>query len=701
MFNKVRDYFHERLLRLLYDHKIFQSEHEDPQEDLEYRKHSDLARIYKSQRFDYIRPDVTHDYQAQHDSIRHILEEKQAMQNFPHEFYTISSSPPPSTRIPPPGITYLPYVYKSMNVVTATPEVPETGFQIHPRLLRILSSSYPEFVPFVKRYVRPLGTTDATVQDFFKPQTPSQPVEPSRIQRIMKHVMQKMAITPYQPIHFVDTQFDKRPLSTGTGYYNRRSHEANIHAIFSHPREYERKPTSKGYFINAFLESARDLVHWIKVRAHPFKRTPQDLEQSLREFFLQRPTMLFTRNHISDRDGNLKQRPVYAVDDLFLTLESMITFPAHVIARKFECCIMYGLETIRGSNQIIDKIATYYKSFFTIDWSAFDQRLPWCIVELFFTEFLPRLLIVNHGYAPTYEYPSYPDLTTEKMTERLSNILSFLATWYFNMVYITADGFAYARTHAGVPSGMLNTQFLDSFGNLFLIIDGLIEFGCTDEEIEEIYLLIMGDDNSGFLHWSIARLEEFLTFFETYALNRYGMVLSKTKSVVTTLRNKIETLSYQCNFGHPRRPIGKLVAQLCFPERGPRPKFMSARAVGMAWAACGTHKTFHDFCRHVYYEFLDERTEIDEDTYLQIQSHLPGYLRVDESVRQTINFNEFPSQEHVYQTVSIWKGPLSYQPKWDLAHFINQPDDVPSDFTTLYDVLKESNSSINILHNLF
>jgi len=701
MLTQIRDYFHERLTRLLYDHKIFSQQSEDPDQVLHRHQDSDIERIYKSIHYDFSRSTAPTDYEAQYQSIKHILEDKQAKQGFNSEFYRPRSDPLPDNRIPPSGIDPLPFEFKSMNVVTATPEVPESGFQIHPRIERLLRSKYPQYLPFVRKYTRPLGTTDATVSDFFKPQTPTSPVEPSRIQHVMHHVMKKLAITPFLPLHFVDTQYDKRPLHTGTGYYNRRSHEANVHAIFSHPQEYESKRTSKGYFINAFLESARSLVHWIKSTATPFRHAPSDLALALRNFFLQRPTMLFTRNHISDRDGHLKQRPVYAVDDLFLTIESMLTFPAHVIARKIECCIMYGFETIRGSNQILDYMAQSYSSFFTIDWSGFDQRLPWPIVTLFFTELLPRLLVVNHGYAPTYEYPSYPDLTTEKMVSRLTNLLSFLATWYFNMVYITADGFPYVRRYAGVPSGLLNTQFLDSFGNLFLIIDGLIEFGFTDAEIDDLLLFIMGDDNSGFTLWSITRLESFLSWFESYALSRYGMVLSKTKSVITVLRNKIETLSYTCNFGQPTRPIGKLVAQLCFPERGPRPKYMSARAVGMAWASCAQDKTFHDFCRDVYYEFLDDREEIDESAYLHIQSHLPGFLRIDESVRQIINFQEFPSLLTVAQAIKQWKGPLSYQPKWDLAHFVNQPDVIPPDSITLYEVWSERKFELPILRNLF
>nr|QBP78743.1 RdRp [Fusarium poae virus 1] len=666
MLANIRDYFHEKLTRLLYDHKIFQSNSKDPDLTLEAHHSSDIERIYKSIHYDFNRSSAPTDYEAQYQIIKYILEDKQSQQGFPHEFYRPHELSVPDDRIPPSGIKLLPFEYKSMNVVTATPEVPESGFKIHPRIERLLRSKYPQYLPYVRKYrVQLAGTTNATVSDFFKPQTPSQPVEPHRIQHVMSHVLKKMAITPYLPLHFVDTQYDKRPLANGTGYYNRRSHEMNVHALFSHPTEYENKRTSKGYYVNAFLESARSLVHWIKLYGNPFRHCPSDLAQSLREFFLQRPTMLFTRNHISDRDGILKQRPVYAVDDLFLTIESMLTFPAHVIARKPECCIMYGLETIRGSNQILDKIASDFTSFFTIDWSGFDQRLPWVIVKLFFTEFLPRLPANCTRYAPTYEYPSYPDLSTNDMVSRLTNLITFLATWYFNMVFVTADGFSYVREHAGVPSGMLNTQFLDSFGNLFLLIDGLIEFGSSDAEIDDILLFIMGDDNSAFTTWSITHLEQFVSFFESYALRRYGMVLSKTKSIITTLRHKIETLSYQCNFGHPRLPACKLyVAQLCFPERGPRSiAYMSAGAGGMAWASCGQDKTFHDFCRDVYHEFNDDRADLDESAYAHIQSHLPGYLRVDESVRQIIDFQVFPSQQTVFKTVSRWKGPLSYQPE--------------------------------------
>jgi hypothetical protein len=686
--SQVRDYFHERLAHLTRDWKFFQQHAESPSETLERHQDSDIARLEHGIKSALTNEQINAAYQAEASNIEDILLNVNQQRGFPAEFYThrdIASLP--DNRTPPSGIIPLPYEYARSQIVTASEQIPETGFHLDFRIERIIRNRYPQYLTFARKYVRPLGTTDATVADFFKPQIPCDPIDSTRKSRIIDLIITFLAVTPVLPIHFIDSLWDKTPLHTGTGYFNRHSFSARAHAVFSAPPEYEKRPTSKGFFINYFLETARTIIHRIKDTGFPFDPSKtHDIAQSLRNFFLKRPTMLFTRNHISDRDGNLKQRPVYAVDDLFIRLESMLTFPLHVLARKIECCIMYGFETIRGSNQILDKIAQHYKSFFTIDWSGFDQRLPRVITDIFWTDFLERVIICSHGYAPTFDYPTYSDLNPDKMFIRLSNILWFLHTWYNNMVFITADGFPYVRTTAGVPSGLLNTQYLDSFGNLFLIFDGLIEFGCSNSEIYQIFLLVMGDDNSGFTLWSIAKLEEFLSFFESYALTRYGMVLSKTKSVITVIRGNIETLSYKCNYGWPTRPLGKLVAQMCYPERGPRPKYTSARAIGMAYAACGMDSTFHNFCRDIYYEFYDDAASPDEPWFFEhVQQYLPGFLRADETLKSQISLSSFPSLQTVRSHIARWQGPLSYYPKWDRAHFINDPDVIPPSAETMAD----------------
>jgi hypothetical protein len=367
----------------------------------------------------------------------------------------------------------------------------------------------------------------------------------------------------------------------------------------------------------------------------------------------------------------------------------MVTFPLHILARSMKSSVMYSLETIRGGCAYMDARARMFNSYLCIDWSSFDQRMPWIIVDTFFTVFLPMLIVISHGYQPTVEYMSYPDLTPDKLFDRIFNILCFLRTWYYNCVFATADGFAYVRLFCGIASGMLNTQYLDSYCNLFLIIHALIHFGCNDDEILALVMFVMGDDNVILAPWSPDRLLAFMNFFEAHALSRFGMVLSKNKSVFTTLRSKIEMLGYSCNNAHPRRPIGKLVAQLCFPEHGPSDKYMSSRAVGMAWASAGSDIVFYQFCKDVYHTFKPYAVPIDELNYPNVARYLPGIFKMLDDPIEFVQNERFPEFREIQARYARWQGELDPWKKWSPAHFATPPGVVPPDSVTMTEYMSE------------
>jgi len=718
VFANVRNYLAERAQRILFEWKNYQKARSHGLTPHDISSDIETRRLFHENRDRAAEVHAHQILESEFQTIRDTLKKINNVHSRPYEF---SSSEHfkglPPNRIPAPGIVNIPRAFHPGNIVSAdnphnldpTTEdpIPETGYAIHPLIQYLLDHKYVHYRWIVDKYVRPLGTTDATFADFNREQIPSDPIDPTRKERILRHIHKRLATKPYLPLHALDTPFAGLPLHTGTGYYNRHSFSARAHAKFSHPPEYRNRPTSKGYFYNAFWELARTQLHKIKHSDHPLPvpfdfeydkgKTDQEnfdeLARRLSLFIDNHATMLFTRNHISERDGNLKQRPVYAVDEFFILIEVMLTFPLLVMARLPDCAIMYGLETIRGAMRHIDKIAQMYDSYFTFDWSQFAQRLPRVITDIYYTDFLESLIVISHGYQPTWEYPTYPDLDEHQMFKRMNNLLFFLRIWYNNMTFVTADGFAYRRTCAGVPSGLFNTQYLDSFGNLFLIIDGLIEFGCTDEEIEDILLFVMGDDNSGMTHWPLDRLHSFATFFEKYALFRYNMVLSTKKSILTTLRSKIEMLSYACNFGRPKRAIPKLVAQLCYPERGPKDKYTSFRAIGLAYAAAGIDPEFHQFCEDVYNMFKPFAAEPTEENLAAAKSYLPGYLKaLDMTETLTASdFLRFPTISEVVDRYSRYAGPLSYEPKWNFAHFINAPHVVPPSAKTMRDYRLEHN----------
>ena len=688
----IRDFLKERKLRIKQEWKSFQqaiAKDEDPSTKF---LDSDFKRLYHGSRTKLTEEEQSRAYQSEFNKLLQTMKIVNEDKHEPFEFFTPREEPVPPHRLPAHGIELVKMRYHKGRTVSITDKVPETGHLIDPPLLTLLQSKYPEYLSVISRYCRPLGTTDATFADFNKPQYSSAPTPTLRKQRILKHVHRILHTSPYLPLHFVDTQYAGLPLNTGTGYHNRNSFKTKIHAKFSRPDEYADRPTSKGYFVNAFLQKARTLIHLIKDNGFPFPYDENDdidtLVDKLNKFFNEYPTTLYTRNHVSKRDEKLKQRPVYAADELFLIIETMLTFPLLVQARHHACAIMYGLETIRGSNVYLDSLAVFFRTFFTIDWSAFDQTLAREITDTYYHDFLPSLIIINKAYQPTHEYPTYPDLDEHKMYHRMRNLLTFLHMWYNNMTFLSPDGFAYRRTRAGVPSGILNTQYLDSFGNIYILVDAFIEFGLTDHEIEQVVLFVMGDDNSGFTTWPITKLEQFFNFLVDYASTRWNMTISANKSVITTQRQNIETLSYKCNFGKPSRSIDKLVAQLCYPERGMRREYMSYRAIGIAYAACGSDTTFHKFCSDVYMTYRPYARSFDEIALSNIQNHLPGYLKMLDSIDEYIDFEQFPDIRKIQRNLESWKGPLSYAPKWNYAHFIHPPDKEYLDALTLADYEK-------------
>lgn len=710
-FNSVRNYLAERLIRVKREWMNFQSSNRDPDATLEQSQDPDFRRYYSNIRYDPSNEERHRILNKEYSTLVEAYRTDNAIKHQPYELHQPipeDAAPIPDSRQPANGIKLVPLMYHYGHVIRdPAPSLEFTlsddyadilyfsqsdaatyGYPIDARIYNLICTRYPEYLSVINDYCRPIGTVEATFNDFNKEQVPSAPIDPIRKEQVLSHIVKFLDVKPYLPLHFVDTQFCKTPLVTGTGYHNRYSFKQKAHAKYSHPEEYALLPTSKGYFYNATYENARTLVHLIKMYGLPFnlsydRQDADSLDDEVKDyidkansFFNDYPTLLFTRNHISKRSGLLKVRPVYAVDDIFIIIELMLTFPLTVQARKPSCCIMYGLETIRGANHYIEQLARSYSTFFSLDWSSYDQRLPRVITDIYYTDFLRSLIVINHGYQPTYEYPDYPDLDEHKLYHRMNNLLTFLHTWYNNMTFLLPDGYAYRRTYCGVPSGLYNTQYLDSFGNLFLIIDAMIEFGFTECEIDGFILLVLGDDNTGMTVVPIDRIHDFINFLEKYALERYNMVLSSTKSVLTTLRTKIESLGYQCNYGSPKRDIAKLVAQLCYPENGLKPHTMAARAIGIAYASAAQDPMFHSFCQDVYNIFrLDYRP--DARTNLFFQRQIFHNLEDGLPDLATPTVPPFPSFYEILDAYSVYRGPLKFAPKWNDAHFIHDPDVTP------------------------
>lgn len=597
----------------------------------------------------------------------------------------------PENRLPANGITILPYRYHTISMRdmeigkiprglsdTITPE----GHPVHPEIMHLLTTEFPSFRWFIDYYCRPTADGNAAFASFNAHTYPVPDVDPERKKHVLSLMKTKFNVRAHRMLHFVDALSSRAPYSTSADYFHKFDPNTRARARHTCPARYRDRPTSKGYFVNTFLVEARTIVHYVKETGFPFSTfglTDTQKIDHLNSYFLRRPTQLFIRTQISERDrpgveSQLKVRPVYNAPPDLLHLEKMISLCYLMQLRNKDCCVMHGLETFRGAMQWIDLKALSFSSYFGLDWKNFDQLMPFCIVKIYFQDWLESFLYVNGGYAPVVDYKSH-NLSSADMFSRITNILWFLQMWYINMVYLSYDGYAYRRRNAGVPSGVLNTNSFGCFGNLFIQIDGMIEFGFSDQEILETCFFIMGDDSLDFLKVDIARLLFFAEWFEAYAFLRYGMKMSKTKSLITTLRDRIEVLSYTNNFGMPIRPLGKLLCLIVYPERLPKPGMdwiRAAAAIGGAYAACGMDPTLHLFFQKVYEKFKPERPITRSEMKKYSTYFISELLSEDESI---ITFDRFPTIEEVRANVRTYKGPLTESDHWNFKIFTQAPSD--------------------------
>ncbi|QFU95809.1 RNA-dependent RNA polymerase [Betapartitivirus sp.] len=662
---------------------------------------------------------LSHNLDQEMESIRERYSQRE--QNFDlHQHYDVTDLP--EDRYPAPGIRFAERIYHDIPSavlnrddiqipISNDPSFIETpdarsgilyaesldlsGAPPIPEIAQIIHDWFPHYEVYLTEYCRPPSYGPQAFLDFNRPTPSPAPPTPERHEAIMRVVRAKLAIKPYRPLHFADALAAETPLNTSASYFSKFDPRTRVYARYSAPKRYADRPTSKGYFINVMLNQFRREMHNVKDDGLPFPTGDFDPEieaDKLQYFFKNHPSQLFIRTQISKRDPSepKKIRPVYSVDDRFLHIEKMLVTPALAQMRNPQCCIAHGLETFRGSMRLLDIVALSFFVFISLDWSQFDQRLPYYVIIAFFLDYIPSLLIVSHGYMPTR---TYPDTTqpTPLFSRKMFNIVVFLLSWYLSMTFLSYDGFAYIREHGGVPSGLLNTQFLDSFGNMYIIVDCLLEYGFSESDCLEMLFCVLGDDNLIFLRQNFSRVHGFMEFLDRYAKQRHGMVLSILKSVYTTLRSKITFLSYENFYGMPTRPIGKLVSQLAMPER-PIPDSKSwihaARALGLAYANCGQDHTFHLLCEKVYQKFRPTTpvpTHHVQKIFRKWKHELPEFDI--ESVEYT--FPEFPTLHEIRQLVHEYHGPFSEMDKWNTDVFNAPPSDNLPDFTTLKDFMNQ------------
>nr|WNH24519.1 RNA-dependent RNA polymerase [Heterobasidion partitivirus 23] len=667
-------------------------------------------------------------------------------------YVPVGDEPLPDNRQPASGIHAISgFRFQLNNKFHAFSRLSRYGYAPLGYITYLLSTFFMTFLHILDSYCRPSGSADAIFDNFNQNVTPVDDPEPSRLSEIMSLIHHFMAIIPFSPIAFPDLRFYKWTLTTASDYHARNSQnmQRGSQLYWQHLRDndlleerfdYSERPQSKGFFYNVFLIIARTMIHYIKYTGLPFDNDVinpvTDYHEKLFYWFMRYPTQLFVRSQISPLD-KLKVRPVYNAPMLFLFLEAMLTLPLMAMCRLPENCMLWGFETIRGGMAELNRISSGFTTFIMIDWSRFDQLAPFAIIYHFWCTFLPSLLRVDRGWMPTQQYRTYlhkqaftdKHFNHEKTNPRyqkylrslhvtyaphilmfsfvIFNLCSFIWLWYCRMVFITPDGIGYVRLLAGVPSGIFMTQILDSFVNLFLFIDALLEFGFSPDEIRLIRLFIQGDDNIAFFVGDFERIFAFYEWLPDYALTRWHMIISIDKSSITRLRNKIEVLGYRNNNGMPSRDPAKLVATLAYPERIPAGSQMylilMMRAIGLAYANAGHSSEFHSMCQRSYNDArVKSGLTLPELTQVKIDYRKLGFFEIFSTTMAELNdivvtdLSRFPDFYDIRANLYNWHGPHTVYPMWP-RHFNDTLSSVqdPTECITLLDIMQQNGLKID------
>lgn len=235
----VRDYVYERAVRETYEYSQFQKAQTLGLKHTEIQTKRDYAMVAHQTRDRKHEIKLTQILQSVFDRMKMEFRLTNFDKREPFELFTrMNLNDLPSDWQPTKGIEVLPYKYHKGRVVNASETVPSTGHDLHPRLKHLLRSKYPQFLPAMQTYCRPLSTTIDTFKSFNKEQTPKTPVNPDRRDTVIRLIKFHLNVKPYLPVHFVDTQWLKMPLNTAAGYNARNSSKSRAHAKFSAPEQY-------------------------------------------------------------------------------------------------------------------------------------------------------------------------------------------------------------------------------------------------------------------------------------------------------------------------------------------------------------------------------------------------------------------------------------------------------------------------------
>jgi hypothetical protein len=429
----------------------------------------------------------------------------------------------------------------------------------------------------------------------------------------------------YHPIHFADLRAYPWELSTSSEeplvsdpllvQAVKQAYAANLL-----PNE----RLSKANIYNAAFGYNRNYVHTIKSDPKAGKNKVH--------FY---PTTAHARSHLTKITDESKIRMVFGVPWLFLMIELMLLWPLFNWFRKGLTPIAWTYEIMNGGMNKINSLTLPNDLYLCLDWKQFDKRVMYDLIDKIHKMWSSWMDMTDYVHTVTYNEKQTKH-SDAKFSRRIKSLWSWMSCYLKHMHIQLPDGSVWTKQFAGIASGMLQTQVLDSFINLLMLITILVALKVPLPSIS----LILGDDSLLIIrNFGSTDCQALLNAISHMGDNLFGAVVNTTKSIITNDPNKIVFLAYKNNNGIPTRDVEELLAKFVHPERKWDNAKVKARALGFAYANCGVDLRVHETCRDVFNSFPN----------LTLRESGSPFLRYYREYVSSYDTDRFPTRDELLQ----------------------------------------------------
>lgn len=390
---------------------------------------------------------------------------------------------------------------------------------------------------------------------------------------------------------------------------------------------------------NEIFQYNRLLIHQIKDGLHPFWKDDEPIPYYW--------NTLHSRSHVVEENEPDKIRAVFGATKLLLMAENMFiwSLQATYLNNESKGRLLWGRETIKGGwKKLFSEVhqTGTPNTYLSLDWSQFDKRLLFELIMI--VHDIWRSYFDFSRYTPTSFYPNAKANPT-----RIERLWKWMCHSILHTPILLPNGELYKWTHNGFGSGYQQTQLLDSFANMIMILTCLSSLG-IDIKHSSFWIRVQGDDSLIAFYEYIYVLygPSFLPLLADSAMHYFNAKLSTKKSQISRTLTNMSVLGYFNSYGIPYRSDEDLLRHLMFPERpGPQDQLLAA-AIGLAYSACGCSSKFHNLCQHI----IDKLTAKGYEPDPRSLSWMIRAKILEQEELETMLYNPLPSRATM--CANIW-----------------------------------------------